>query len=177
MGSIGAPLEPWVNKIISNQMKNILRNYYSNFVRPCVNCPFNRGDDSCGFTESGLQTSECPLYKKWEKTKKSAFNIKMAVTLESEAPAVLRLSSSNFDLDHAEKKLHKEMEKDITGETILIYIVFYLLKTKKKKKWRKILGYKSNEKGRKAGYKQIKNLKKKFKNIAITLIEKRDICP
>ena len=34
-------LKPWVNKIITNQMKNILRNNYSNFVRPCLNCPFN----------------------------------------------------------------------------------------------------------------------------------------
>jgi hypothetical protein len=35
-------LKPWINKIITNQMKNILRNNYSNFVRPCLNCPFNQ---------------------------------------------------------------------------------------------------------------------------------------
>ena len=40
------PLEPWVNRIISNQMKNILRNHYSNFVRPCLNCPFNQTANS-----------------------------------------------------------------------------------------------------------------------------------
>jgi len=40
----------------------------------------------------------------------------------------------------------------------------------------KTLGYKSNEKGRKAGYKQIKNLRKKFKEQAIILINKKDIC-
>lgn len=34
-------IEPWLNRIISNQIKNILRNHYSNFVRPCVSCPFN----------------------------------------------------------------------------------------------------------------------------------------
>ena len=49
------PLIPWVNKIITNQFKNILRNNYSNFVRPCLSCPFNlsqtSGDgDSCSFT-------------------------------------------------------------------------------------------------------------------------------
>ena len=37
------------------------------------------------------------------------------------------------------------------------------------------LGYKTSEKGRKAGYKQIKNLKAKFKKIAIKIIDKKDI--
>jgi hypothetical protein len=38
-----------------------------------------------------------------------------------------------------------------------------------------VLGYKSNEKGRKAGYKQIKNLKNQYKNIAKKIIKKEDI--
>jgi len=63
-------LEPWVNKIISNQLKNILRNHYSNFARPCLNCPFNEseeeggGENSCSFTASKKQSSECKLYAK-----------------------------------------------------------------------------------------------------------------
>ncbi len=36
------PLKPWLNRIISNQLKNILRNYYSNFAKPCLSCPFNQ---------------------------------------------------------------------------------------------------------------------------------------
>ena len=39
-----------------------------------------------------------------------------------------------------------------------------------------LLGYRSNEKGRKAGYKQIKNLRKKFKEQAIILLKRKDIC-
>ena len=35
------PIKPWLNKIISNQFKNILRNNYSNYARPCLNCPFS----------------------------------------------------------------------------------------------------------------------------------------
>jgi hypothetical protein len=37
------------------------------------------------------------------------------------------------------------------------------------------LGYKSNEKGRKAGYKQIKNYEKIFKNAAKKIIQKYDV--
>ena len=39
----------------------------------------------------------------------------------------------------------------------------------------KKMGYKSNEKGRKAGYKQLKNLKKIFIERAKEIIDKRDI--
>ena len=65
------PIKPWLNKIIANQMKNILRNHYSNYARPCLNCPFNSDSEYhlCSFTESGDQDCTCPLYAKWEKTK------------------------------------------------------------------------------------------------------------
>ena len=39
----------------------------------------------------------------------------------------------------------------------------------------KDLGYTTNEKNRKAGYKQIKNLKKMFKEKAVLIIKEKDI--
>ena len=39
----------------------------------------------------------------------------------------------------------------------------------------KLLGYKTSEKGRKAGYKQIKNLKLKFKKMVEKILIKKDI--
>ena len=39
----------------------------------------------------------------------------------------------------------------------------------------KKMGYRTNEKGRKAGYKQIKNLKKTFKQKILSILEKKDI--
>ena len=37
------------------------------------------------------------------------------------------------------------------------------------------LGYKSNEKGRKAGYKQIKNFEKVFKEVAKKILDEEDV--
>jgi len=37
------------------------------------------------------------------------------------------------------------------------------------------MGYKTTEKGKKAGYKQIKNLKKLFKQIALKILQNEDI--
>ena len=29
------PIEPWINKITTNQIRNIIRNNYTSFARPC----------------------------------------------------------------------------------------------------------------------------------------------
>ena len=177
------PLEPWVNRIISNQMKNILRNHYSNFVRPCLSCPFNHTHNTspakigslCGFTETGLQDSSCPLYAKWEKTKKSAYDIKMAIAIEADEGRVLQIRGDTFDVNVAQARLHKEMEKSLPSKQFDIYKLLFI-ENRDEEEVAGILGYKSNEKGRKAGYKQIKNLRKKFKEHAIKLIATKDIC-
>ena len=117
-------LKPWINKIITNQMKNILRNNYSNFVRPCLNCPFNQscatkggGEASlCGFTKSGLQDSTCPLYAKWERTKKPAYGIKMALALENHSHEVCSMPDQNFDILEAQDKLNQYMKKDLSAK-------------------------------------------------------------
>tara|TARA_A200000159_G_scaffold149481_1_gene158039 strand:+ start:1197 stop:2006 length:810 start_codon:yes stop_codon:yes gene_type:complete len=177
-------LGPWINKIITNQMKNILRNNYSNFVRPCLNCPFNQSKTSmdpgiasgslCGFTRTGLQDSECPLYAKWEKTKKSAYDIKMAVTMENHTGEVSAMEDPQLDIDQAIEKLSKEMKKHLPEKQYKVYKMLYI-DHKSEEEVAEIMGYKTNETGRKAGYKQLKNLTKIFKEKAVAILEKGEI--
>jgi hypothetical protein len=54
------PLAPWLNIIISNQIKNIIRNNYGNYARPCLKCAAAEWDDSCSIY--GEQCKKCPLY-------------------------------------------------------------------------------------------------------------------
>ena len=178
------PLGPWINKIITNQMKNILRNNYSNFVRPCLNCPFNQSKSSldpgitqgslCGFTRTGLQDSECPLYAKWEKTKKSAYDIKMAVTVENHSDEVFSMEGSQLDIDSAIVKLSKEMRNHLPEKQYRVYKMLFV-DHKSEEEVAKIMGYKTNETGRKAGYKQLKNLTKIFKEKAMQILEKGEV--
>lgn len=173
------PLRPWVNKIITNQMKNILRNNYSNFVRPCLNCPFNMSGDGaaeslCGFTGSGLQDSACPLFAKWEKTKKAAYDIKMAVSIDAHSEEAYGLKQTPYDIVDAEKKLHAEMEKVLGTRQYKVYKLLYVDHLDEVDV-AKEMGYKTSESGRKAGYKQIKNLKKQFKLKAKLILDTKDI--
>ena len=51
------PLAPWVNRIISNQIKNLIRNNYLNFIKPCAQCPEAEPDEGC--KKFGKQCSNC----------------------------------------------------------------------------------------------------------------------
>jgi RNA polymerase sigma factor (sigma-70 family) len=175
------PLRPWLNRIISNQLKNILRNYYSNYAKPCLNCPFNQSGITeenevglCGFTESKMQCGECPLYAKWERTKKSAYDIKMAVTIENHSHELRSTQNSSFEIEEAERKLHSEMKKVLNEKSYMIYQMLFVENLTDEEVAHE-LGYKTNEKGRKAGYKQIKNLKKQFKIKAEKILQTKDI--
>ena len=175
-------IEPWVNRIVTNQIRNIIRNNYTSFARPCLSCPFNQNresengpDMSCGFTISGKQCNECPLFAKWEKVKKSAYDVKITVSLENHKNYFMNFeSSTNYDYKEAEKKLHDLMKNNLSDKHFFIYKMFFIDNLTDDQIAR-ILRFKTNEKGRKAGYKQIKNLKKMLYNKAQFLLKDNDL--
>jgi DNA-directed RNA polymerase specialized sigma24 family protein len=172
------PIEPWVNRIITNQIKNILRNNYSNFLKPCCGCPFNQEDigveEGCSFTKSGEQTTKCPLFAKWTKTKKTAYNIKMAAPLEGYEYSQASSVSTFMDWEKAQLKLNIELKKVLTEKQFKIYSLLFV-ENLEEEEVAKIMGYKTSEKGRTAGYRQIKNLKKIYKKKAEDILKNKDI--
>ena len=175
-------LEPWLNTIITNQTINIIRNNYKNFARPCLSCDFNQGAgeiDSpglCGYTKSGLQCSECPIYKKWTLTKKSKHDINLPVSMEYHSQEVSSKQGEEkiFD-EQVLKRLHYHMIKRLTlprhKEAYKLLIIQGLDEELAASK----LGYYSSESSRKSGYRQIKLLQKKFKELARIVIQEEDI--
>ena len=171
-------LKPWINKIITNQFKNILRNYYLNFAKPCSSCPFagaSIADNACHFTKTGIQDESCPLYKKWTKYKKGAHDVKIPLRIDSmEFDQVSDSNPSNFDLNKCIVRVQKELKVELSPKYYSVYIMLFI-KNKTEDEVAKELGYKSNEQGRDAGYKQIKNIKKMIKEKVIKIIKNKDI--
>jgi hypothetical protein len=170
-------LKPWINKIITNQFKNILRNYYLNFAKPCSNCPFDTsigGDNLCSFTKSGAQDSSCPLYKKWEKNKKSAHDVKIPLRLDAQEYESGIFSVNSFNVDTAIVKVQKYLKEELSERHYNIYVMLFI-ENKSEAEVAEKLGYKTNEQGRKAGYKQIKNMRKFFKEKVLKIIKNNDI--
>ncbi len=176
------PIEPWVNRIATNQIKNIIRNNYTSFAKPCLSCPFNTSkgieitfENSCGFTASKIQCNECPLYAKWEKLKKPAFDVKMTVSLENHKNYYMSFqSTAECDYRKAERRLHGLMKSCLSDKQFFVYKMFFI-DCLHDDEIAKILNFKTNEKGRKAGYKQIKNLKKMLYQKAQKLMKENDL--
>lgn len=72
------PFESWLNTVISHQIRNLLRNNYSRFVKPCLRCSCNEGNDLCSLYTT--QCDMCPLLNKWLKLKKPAYDINLPIT-------------------------------------------------------------------------------------------------
>ena len=171
-------LEPWLNRVISNQIKNLIRNNYGVFAKPCSGCPFNESScvdsSACSFTSDGIQSTECPLFRKWSKSKKNEFNIKMPMSFEVHTFELKTSSLENVDLEVAANRMHEKMRERLTAKQFLAYNLLYV-KNIPEEEVAKKLGYKTSEKNRTAGYRQIKNLNNFFHSLAKKVMEEEDI--
>lgn len=162
------PLAPWINRIITNQIKNLIRNNYGNFTRPCLRCAAAEGTDLCNIYEK--QCNDCPLYAQWEKTKKRAHDAKLPLSLENHTKEIHSIPSDSYDIERAAKKLHTKMKTELKPNEWLVYKYLYIDFLEEEMVAKK-MGYKTSEKNRQPGYKQIKNIKKsiivKVKNLLL----------
>ena len=157
------PIEPWLSRVVSNQFKNLLRNHYGNYVNPCPD-QHKEGHDSL----------TCPICTKWRQSKKSAYDIKLAVTMEHHMNEICERKDTFLDLELATRKLESEMKTQLNSRQ---YVAFEMLfvQNKTEEQVANYLGFKTSEKKRSAGYKQIKNLKKIFQEKAKEIIKEKDI--
>ncbi len=151
------PLAPWLNRIISNQIKNLIRNNYGNYSRPCLKCDAAEGEDLCKIYTK--QCNECPLYSNWEKTKKVAHDVKITVPLENHQQEVFDMHEDKIDLQNNIEKVHEKMKKHLKPVEWKVYCYLYIENLTEEQAAKK-MGYKTSEKNRSPGYKQIKNIQK-----------------
>ena len=166
------PLAPWINRIITNQIKNLIRNNYGNFTRPCLRCAAAESTDLCTIYEK--QCNTCPLYAQWEKTKKRAHDTKLPLSLENHTKEIHSIPSDGIDVELAANKLHEKMQGVLKANEWQVYSYLYIDHLTEDQVAKK-MGYKTSEKNRLPGYKQIKNIKKSILKKAKELISKGDV--
>lgn len=176
-------LGPWVAQIIANQIKNLMRNNFASFAKPCHNCPFaeraiGEEDGGCAITSDGVQGTSCALYKRWYDSKRDAYNIKVPVSINSstnsEVSEQIVDNQSSFDIENGIYRMHEAMKRNLNPKLYKAYSMIYIEKSSDEEV-AKFMGYKSREKSRSAGYKQIRNLKEQFLELAKKLIKTEDI--
>lgn len=166
------PLLPWVNRVISSQIKNLVRNHYSNFCRPCLKCPAAEDIDGCVIYQK--QGSECPLYRRWENVKKQAYQTKLPHPLEKHANEISNQPTDSFDLEKAVQSLHEFMKKRLKASELKVYRCLYI-ENKGEEEAARECGFKTTEENRKAGYRQLKNIQKKIIDTAKDILKNEEI--
>ena len=167
------PLEPWIGRIISNQLRNLIRNHYGNYVKPCTNCKYAHGD-FCTKTPTKKQDTTCELYAKWAKFKKSGLELKIPLSTEDFCKEVNSKEYTDFDFDTSLKRLDVYMEIKLSSTHYVAYRMLYF-EDKNEEDVAKFMGYKISPQKRKLGYRQVKNLKKKFLEVALEILKEHDI--
>ena len=169
------PFKPWASMIISNQIKNLIRNNYSSFAKPCLRCPHNMGSTSCELTKSKEQDETCPDFAKWKKKKERAFNIKLPLALEEGVSTGVATLKDFVDYKNASNKLHGLVMEQLNEKHKKIYYMLYIENIDENDVAKKF-GFKADSaKRKKPRYKQIANLKKKFYNLAVKIMKDHDI--
>lgn len=166
------PLRPWLNRIISNQLKNLIRNNYGNFTRPCLKCAAAEEPDRCKLFEK--QCNSCPLYEYWSKNKKDAQNLKMPVSLDYHSIEVKNLSYNSNSFNSNKDKLHQVMLSKLKPLEKTVYRLIYI-ENKSDEEVAKIMHYTTSERGRPPGYKHIKNIKKSIIEKVKKTLEKGEV--
>lgn len=162
------PIQPWLNRIISHQISNLIRNLHTNVARPCLRCDASKSQDTDGCRIYGKQCNDCPLFADWTKRKQSAYNIKIPVSIEHHVNEVSMISDNETEMTSKINQIHEKMKEILKPIEYQVYEGLYILHEDEDKVAKKI-GYISNENGRNPGYKQIKNIKK-------TILEKFKKC-
>lgn len=172
------PLEQWLNRVITHRMINLVRDHYGRVAPPCNGCPHNLAEDSCSFTVSGSKCAECPLFKKWQEKTQVGYNMKLAVSMDSE-DFIEPVSSSvgfsdSIDYETSAARIHQEMKKQLSRTQYRVYDLL-IIKSLSDREVAKKLKFKSSERGRAPGYKHLGDMRAKFYEMARKIIESKDI--
>ena len=171
------PIENWVATIANNKIINLIRDHYGRVAPPCNDCPFNAGGNLCSFTKSGVRSSECQSYRKWEKKKKNGYEMKLATCLD-EAPQIAGDISFNFE--RGIEIINVEMKKKLNKRMYRAYQLLYVDKISDKEAVKRLgsLGTKKksdNSDHHILGYKQLANIRKKLLLTAKSILKTVDL--
>lgn len=114
----------WLNTVISNQIRNLLRNYYGSFAKPCNKCAASEGEDGCRIY--GTQCSNCPAFYNWCLSKKNAYDIRLPLTTENHFNEVNSLPYSNSDIERSVPEFHKKFMGILKEQELKIYKLIYI---------------------------------------------------
>lgn len=168
------PLRPWLSTVIGNRIKNLIRDNYTNYAKPCLRCVHFLGGDGCALLTNHVQSEACEEFAKWKKKKERAYNLKLPLPME-ECIQINSEAEEHVNFDKSEIRLHEEVLKRLPEKQQIIYRMLYM-EGKTNSEVARRFGFKADMDNRKtARYKHINNLRKKFYELAKQVVREGDI--
>lgn len=175
------PFDRWCNTVLTNRIRNILRDRLYKNAKPCISagpsgghCSFNRGNDECGYTKSGLQCAQCPIFAAWQKKKQSKHNITATLSLENHTDEVHSRIHDTIDIETSKKVIDERILAQLPKEEATIYRLLFI-KHLTLKQVGKRMGYKTQGANKVPGYQKLTKLAARFKQMAREIIEQENL--
>lgn len=150
-------IRPWVAKIVSNQIRNLVRNVYYNKAPVCSRCPANQGNELCGIF-GGIHDRRCPVYQAWTTKKQDQYNVSIPLPLENHLEEVHEAPYDHIDVERAATEIHARMLEILSGKERRAYELMFVHGMSDKEVAEK-LGYPPTSSGRQAGYRVLTGLR------------------
>lgn len=166
----------WANRVISNQTKNLLRQNFYKFSRPCIQgkgCYYNLGDYSCAYTASGKQCAECKKFAEWQGKKEDQYNIVQSLPIENHSQEVSNMQNDFIDVALNKRLIDIKIKEFLTEFEYKIYVMLYI-ENLEEEKVGALVGWKKATNSEIPGYQQMLKIKKKIIAAAREII-KEDI--
>lgn len=168
------PFPNWLSRVITNGFKNIVRDRYSRWQRPCLKCAFNTGNNTCSKTSDGLQNAECKAYKTWMKRKESEFNVKQTLAIDFHTQEVHDKPDQSADMEKGEAELNRHLKKRLSAQDYEIYILLYVDHMTEEEVGAH-MGYKVKKGPMYPGYSQILEAKHRIEKMAYLIAREEEL--
>jgi len=73
-----------------------------------------------------MQDTTCPLYKKWEKSKKSAHDVKIPLRLDAQEYESDIFTGESFNVDNAVLRVQDQLKEDLSDKHYKIYQMLFI---------------------------------------------------
>lgn len=183
------PLDRWANRLVSNEIRNVLRDKIYKDARPCVSgqAPgFNMGSSygrgcacalangGCSWTKSGKQDSSCKFMKAWEQKKQAKFAISTPLSIENHFNESQSMPDDFFDIEAAKTVIDQNIQRRLTKDEYRVYVFMYVQHLSIEEA-AKQMGFKKRDENDQKGYMHVRTASLVIKEVVKQIISEQGL--
>lgn len=118
------PIGNWTNSVCNNFLKNLFRNHFYKYSRPCLNCPAFLGGSSCRIF--GEVSTKCDLYAKWDGEKKQQHDVALPLSSEFHGNEINSKPADSLDVEKIISELLPKLKAKLTPNEYFLFTKIHL---------------------------------------------------